>query len=83
MRKGGRVAQGDVIGYVGATGLATGPHLHYEFRINGEHRDPLAYEPKRFHGGTIAPAVRDTFLRVARTRMARLDLLGGRQVAAQ
>lgn len=41
LRKGSRVTQGDVIGYVGATGLATGPHLHYEFRINGEHRDPM------------------------------------------
>lgn len=41
IRKGARVAQGDVIGYVGATGLATGPHLHYEFRINDVHHDPL------------------------------------------
>ena len=30
-----------MIGYVGKTGLATGPHLHYEFRVNGQHRDPL------------------------------------------
>jgi murein DD-endopeptidase MepM/ murein hydrolase activator NlpD len=41
VRKGSRVAQGDVIGYVGATGLATGPHLHYEFRINDVHQNPL------------------------------------------
>ncbi len=40
-RKGTRVRQGDVIGYVGSSGLATGPHLHYEFRVNGAHRDPL------------------------------------------
>lgn len=35
------VKQGQVIGYVGMTGLASGPHLHYEFRVNGVHRDPL------------------------------------------
>jgi murein DD-endopeptidase MepM/ murein hydrolase activator NlpD len=38
---GANVKQGDVIGYVGMTGLATGPHLHYEFRIKGQHVDPL------------------------------------------
>ncbi|HUF80692.1 MAG TPA: peptidoglycan DD-metalloendopeptidase family protein, partial [Burkholderiales bacterium] len=41
VRKGARIAQGDVIGFVGATGLATGPHLHYEFRINDVHQNPL------------------------------------------
>jgi murein DD-endopeptidase MepM/ murein hydrolase activator NlpD len=39
-RSGARVKQGDVIGYVGKSGLATGPHLHYEYRINGVHRNP-------------------------------------------
>lgn len=39
--KGTRVAQGDTIGYVGATGWATGPHLHYEFRVNNNHMNPL------------------------------------------
>lgn len=38
---GKRVKQGQVIGYVGKTGLASGPHLHYEFRVQGQHRDPL------------------------------------------
>ncbi len=37
---GSRVRQGDIIGYVGSTGLATGPHLHYEYRISGVHRNP-------------------------------------------
>lgn len=41
IRGGAQVDQGQTIGFVGATGLATGPHLHYEFRINGEQRDPL------------------------------------------
>ena len=41
MRPGARVQQGDVIGYVGQTGWATGPHLHYEFRVNDAQRDPL------------------------------------------
>jgi len=39
-RVGARVSQGDVIGYVGRSGLATGPHLHYEYRVNGAHRNP-------------------------------------------
>ena len=38
---GQHVKQGDTIGYVGKSGLATGPHLHYEFRVNGVHRNPL------------------------------------------
>ena len=41
VRKGARVHQGDVIGRVGQTGWATGPHLHYEFRVNNEVRNPL------------------------------------------
>src|SRR5213075_3205889 len=39
-RVGSRVVQGEVIGYVGQSGLATGPHLHYEYRVNGVHRNP-------------------------------------------
>lgn len=42
LKKGQRIAQGEVIGYVGMTGLASGPHLHYEFKIDGTQRDPLS-----------------------------------------
>lgn len=48
MHLGKEVKQGHTIGYVGRTGLATGPHLHYEFRINGIHHNPLTVMlPKR------------------------------------
>jgi murein DD-endopeptidase MepM/ murein hydrolase activator NlpD len=54
---GQRVPQGSVIGYVGMTGLATGPHLHYEFRVNGVHRNPLAVTmppPEPLRGTALA-----------------------------
>lgn len=44
IRPGARVAQGDVIGRVGSTGWATGPHLHYEFLVDGVHRNPGTVE---------------------------------------
>lgn len=48
IRRGSRVTQGQEIGYVGQTGLATGPHLHYEMRVRGKYKDPLSVElPKQ------------------------------------
>ncbi len=43
-RVGSQVEQGETIGYVGSSGYSTGPHLHYEFRVDGTHRNPLAIE---------------------------------------
>jgi murein DD-endopeptidase MepM/ murein hydrolase activator NlpD len=42
VRRGARIAQTDTVGYVGQTGWATGAHLHYEFRVAGEARNPLS-----------------------------------------
>lgn len=41
IKEGRRVKQGQIIGYIGSSGLASGPHLHYEFRVNGVHKNPL------------------------------------------
>ena len=43
VRQGQRVEQGQRVGAVGATGWTTGPHLHFEFRVDGQHQDPLAW----------------------------------------
>lgn len=60
IRNGGRVTQGQIIGYVGSTGLASGPHLHYEFRVNGVHVDPL--KVKTTQADPIAAAERPAFM---------------------
>jgi murein DD-endopeptidase MepM/ murein hydrolase activator NlpD len=64
IRSGTRVRQGDVVGYVGATGWATGPHLHYEFKIAGVHQNPMRVAlPK---ATPVPPAMRADFDRAAR-----------------
>jgi murein DD-endopeptidase MepM/ murein hydrolase activator NlpD len=60
IRAGARVSQGQVIGYVGKTGLATGPHLHFEFRVNGAARDPD--EITTGEGAPIAGSERAAFI---------------------
>jgi murein DD-endopeptidase MepM/ murein hydrolase activator NlpD len=80
LKHGSRVTQGQTIGYVGQSGWATGPHLHYEFRVNGVFRNPLAVALPE-----AAPLAADQipqFTEVARERMARLELLDHSRVAA-
>jgi len=70
---GARVHQGEPIGYVGATGWATGPHLHYEFRVAGVYQDPLKVAlPK---ADPVSPALRAEFDRVAHGASATIDLV--------
>jgi len=80
IRNGARVAQGDTVGLVGQTGWATGPHLHYEFRIAGAARNPLAVPLPA--GIPVARHDMDAFRARAQPLAAQLDLLANRQVAA-
>jgi murein DD-endopeptidase MepM/ murein hydrolase activator NlpD len=73
LRKGARVAQGDVIGYVGMTGWSTGPHLHYEFRVDNKPRDPLSVDIPNAQPLTVAE--RHRFQTVASDMLHRFALL--------
>ena len=82
LRKGMRISQSEVIGYVGATGLATAPHLHYEFRINDVHQNPLRVvmpaappispEQKPVFEAEVAPLLQQLLL-LRNTHLVRLD----------
>jgi murein DD-endopeptidase MepM/ murein hydrolase activator NlpD len=79
IHRGVRVEQGDIIGYVGQTGWATGPHLHYEFRIAGVARNPLAISLPA--AVPVAPRELPAFRRYAEPLVAQLDLLATSTVA--
>jgi murein DD-endopeptidase MepM/ murein hydrolase activator NlpD len=78
-RLGSKVKQGQVIGYVGQSGLATGPHLHYEFRVNGVHRNPLTV--KLPNAQPIAKQHRADFILEIQPLVAQLDILNRTRVA--
>lgn len=71
--KGGRVSQGQVIGYVGATGLATAAHLHYEYRLNGVHRNPRTVPLPEAE--PVADKYRDDFIQASRPLLTQLDAI--------
>ena len=79
MRVGTKVTQGDVIGYVGSTGLASGPHLHYEFHVNGQVRNPVTVPLPKAAG--IDKTEMASFTATIRPLLAKLDELGSSQLA--
>lgn len=77
---GSRIKQGETIGYIGSSGLATGPHLHYEFRVNGTHRDPLRV--KLPGAEPLKEKYHNDFNRKAEALLAQLDLVRSVQLAS-
>jgi murein DD-endopeptidase MepM/ murein hydrolase activator NlpD len=79
LKRGQRVNQGDVIGYVGMTGIASGPHLHYEFKVDGRQRDPLRVALP--NAQPVKAADREAFLALADTLTDRIDQLRNTNLA--
>jgi murein DD-endopeptidase MepM/ murein hydrolase activator NlpD len=73
VRKGSRVQQGQRIGAVGSTGWSTGPHLHFEFRVNGTHQDPLRVA-KASEAVVLDGASKPRFEEVVRSVRAKLEI---------
>jgi len=71
IKKGARVSQGEVIGYVGSTGVSTGPHLDFRVRLNGKFINPLSLKP--VNGPSLKGESLARFREFSAQRMAMLD----------
>jgi len=80
IKRGTRVSQGQIIGYVGATGLATGPHLHYEFRVGGVQKNPLALKLPTSY--PLDARAKNQFVAGSRQMVQRLELLRNTNLAS-
>jgi murein DD-endopeptidase MepM/ murein hydrolase activator NlpD len=81
VRVGQSVSQGDTVGAVGSTGWATGPHLHFEFRVNGQHQDPMAVA-RQSESVPITAASRAAFSQMALGQRLHLQAAGSVQQAS-
>jgi murein DD-endopeptidase MepM/ murein hydrolase activator NlpD len=75
LRRGSKVNQGQVIGYVGSTGWSTGPHLHYEFRVRGVPRDPMSIKMANNNAPALTGTQKTLFRGVADEMEHRFALL--------
>ena len=73
VKKGQSVSQGQNIGTVGATGWATGPHLHFEFRVDGQHQDPMVIARQSEAAAPVSASARPAFDRLASTMRIELS----------
>jgi murein DD-endopeptidase MepM/ murein hydrolase activator NlpD len=83
VRVGSRVKQGDIIGYVGSTGGATGPHLHYEFLIDGVHRNPRTVHDQLPKAESVPAEEMERFRQQSQILMARLNEVTSAPTLAQ
>jgi murein DD-endopeptidase MepM/ murein hydrolase activator NlpD len=79
IHNGARIDQGDIIGFVGRSGLTTGPHLHYEFRLNDVQQNPLNLTPPL--GPAITSTQKARFEQITKPLTARLDALSHTRLA--
>lgn len=73
VKKGQAIEQGQTIGAVGSTGWATGPHLHFEFRVAGKHQDPMTIAKSSEAAAPVSKASRPAFDRMAALMRTQLD----------
>ena len=81
VKKGQRISQSEYVGLVGATGWATGPHLHFEFRIAGQHHDPMTIA-QQSESVPINAASRPAFERLAKVLQPQLQAAAGMRLAS-